>query len=290
MNSIDLGVIFRPQLPPEQLPAIAQAAERVGLRQLWLWEDCFYAGGIASAATALAATERLQVGVGVLPVPLRNVAMTAMELAALSRLHPGRLRPGLGHGVLDWMGQVGARVSSPMTLLSEYLTALRRLLDGERVTVTGRYVELVDVELEWPPTERVEFHAAAVGPKTLALSGAVADGTVLASETTPSQLRAARAIVDEARAAAGRPGRHHLTVYVMATTGDAARSRLDEEIRFWSADPTLGVCGDADAVAAGLQPWIEAGADSIVLQPAATEPDLEGFIQFVATEVQVLLG
>ena len=46
-------------------------------------------------------------GIGLLPVPLRNVALTAMELATLERLFPGRLAPGIGHGVLDWMGQVG---------------------------------------------------------------------------------------------------------------------------------------------------------------------------------------
>ena len=57
------------------------------------------------------------VGIGVLPVPLRNVALTAMETATLHRLFPGRLTVGVGHGVQDWMGQVGARPESPVTLL-----------------------------------------------------------------------------------------------------------------------------------------------------------------------------
>ncbi|MCW2521668.1 MAG: oxidoreductase [Frankiales bacterium] len=291
MNSTGLGVIFRPELPPERLRDIAQLAESVGLAELWLWEDCFYAGGLTAAATALAATQRLRVGLGVMPVPLRNVATTAMEIAGLSRLHPGRFRPGLGHGVLDWMGQIGARAASPMTLLSEYLTALRALLDGERVSTSGRYVQLEDVALTWPPLERVELFTAAVGPKTLAVSGAIADGTVLTGETTPDQLRQARAIVDQARTQAGRGGRHQLTVYVMAATGPDAHRRLDEERRRWSVDPgaQLGVAGDADAVAAGLQAWVEAGADTIVLQPAAGEPDLERFVEFAATEVRALV-
>ena len=75
-------------------------------------------------------------GIGLLPVPLRNVALTAMELATLERAIPGRLIGGVGHGVQSWMGQVGARVESPVTLLREYSVALRRLLDGE--SVTGR--------------------------------------------------------------------------------------------------------------------------------------------------------
>jgi alkanesulfonate monooxygenase SsuD/methylene tetrahydromethanopterin reductase-like flavin-dependent oxidoreductase (luciferase family) len=114
-----LGAVFRPQLPPERLRAVASAAEDAGLDELWLWEDCFWESGIASAAAALAWTERLRVGIGLLPVPLRNVALTAMEAATLHRLFPGRVDIAVGHGVQEWMAQVGARVESPMTLLRE---------------------------------------------------------------------------------------------------------------------------------------------------------------------------
>ena len=51
-----LGVVFRPQLPPERLRALAREAEEAGLEELWLWEDCFWEGGIASAATSTRST------------------------------------------------------------------------------------------------------------------------------------------------------------------------------------------------------------------------------------------
>jgi alkanesulfonate monooxygenase SsuD/methylene tetrahydromethanopterin reductase-like flavin-dependent oxidoreductase (luciferase family) len=148
---VNLGVIFPPDRPPEELREVAQQAERSGVAELWLWEDCFAESGIATAAAVLAWTQRLRVGIGLLPVPLRNVALTAMELATLARLFPGRLSPGIGHGVLDWMGQVGARAQSPLTLLGEYATALRELLRGATVNAAGRYVRLEDVTLAWPP-------------------------------------------------------------------------------------------------------------------------------------------
>ena len=134
-----LGAVFLPQLPPERLRDVARAADEAGLQELWLWEDCFRESGIASAASALAWTEQLHVGVGLLPAPLRNVAVTAMEMATLHRLFPGRVKVGVGHGVQDWMGKVGARVESPVTLLDEYVTALGALLRGEAVTTAGRY-------------------------------------------------------------------------------------------------------------------------------------------------------
>src|SRR6516225_9850709 len=148
---VTLAVIFPPSQPPERLGAVAAAAESAGLEQLWVWEDCFAESGIATAAAILAATSRLTVGIGLLPVPLRNVALTAMELATVSRLFPGRVMPGIGHGVLSWMGQVGARAESPLALLREYAGALSVLLHGETVTVHGRYVNLDEVTLDWPP-------------------------------------------------------------------------------------------------------------------------------------------
>src|SRR5262249_49035210 len=137
---VRLAAIFPPTQPPERIVAVAAAADAAGLAELWVWEDCFSESGIATATAMLAATSRVTVGLRLLPVPLRNVALTAMELATVSRLFPGRLVAGVGHGVLDWMGQAGARVESPMTLLREYTAALHALLHGETVTTRGRYV------------------------------------------------------------------------------------------------------------------------------------------------------
>ena len=67
----------------------------------------------------LANSRRLKVGVGVLPVPMRNVAITAMEIAALARAYPGRVRIGLGLGASDWMAKIGDKVALPMNLLRE---------------------------------------------------------------------------------------------------------------------------------------------------------------------------
>src|ERR1700722_6350086 len=114
-----VGIVFRPQLAPERLAGFAAEAEAAGLDDLWLWEDCFGEGGLTSAAAVLAWTSSLRVGLGLMPAPLRNPALAAMEIATLARLFPGRFVPAVGHGVQDWMGQVGARAASPMGLLRE---------------------------------------------------------------------------------------------------------------------------------------------------------------------------
>ncbi|MCQ4203162.1 LLM class flavin-dependent oxidoreductase [Streptomyces sp. NPDC058783] len=287
-----LGAVLRPQLAPERLRAVVGVADEVGLEELWLWEDCFREGGISTAAAALAWTERVRVGVGLLPVPLRNVALTAMEAATLHRMFPGRAVLGVGHGVQDWMGQVGARVESPLTLLREHLLALRSLLRGDRVTVKGRYVQLDDVALDWPPQRAVEVFAGATGPRSLRLTGEAADGTVLTANTPPDGVRRARRLIDEGRAAAGRgDGAHKVVVYLLAATGAGARERLRGElVAEGAADvPDLGVAGDAQAVADAVRRLGEAGADTVILQPTGDEPDPEGFVRFAAEQVRPLV-
>ena len=68
--------------------------------------------------------------------------MTAMELATLAALGPGRLIAGIGHGVQEWMAQMGVRPASPLTALEEVISAVRRLLAGETLDVQGDYVTL----------------------------------------------------------------------------------------------------------------------------------------------------
>ncbi|MGW0835413.1 LLM class flavin-dependent oxidoreductase [Streptomyces prunicolor] len=289
-----LGAVFRPQLPPERLRAVVQLADATGLEELWLWEDCFREGGISAAAAALAWSEQVRVGVGLLPVPLRNVAITAMEVATLHRLFPGRAILGVGHGVQDWMGQVGARVESPVTLLREHLDALRALLRGERLTTDGRYVKLDDVALDWPPTGPVEILAGATGPRTLRLSGAAADGTILTASTAPDGVRRARQLIDEGRESADRTEPHKVVVYLLTATATATGPDAAARIRAELAEeglqsvPDLGVAGDADTVAKAVQRLAEAGADTVILQPTGDEPDPEAFVRFAA-EVRALV-
>ena len=288
----DLGVVFRPELPPERLRAVARAADEVGLAELWLWEDCFAEGGIGSAAAALAWTDRLHVGIGLLPVSLRNVALCAMEVATVARLFPGRFEVGVGHGVQDWMGQVGARVESPLTLLGEYLTALHRLLGGETVTVEGRYVRLTNVRLEWPPTPPPRLFSGGYGRRTFGLIARLADGAIVTSGTSPEDLRDTLRLIDQSRVAVDRAGDYHVTAYVMAATGPDADDRVRRELALSGSDirrDTVAT-GDATAIAAAVGRYAAAGAHTVVLQPTSDEPDVEGFVRFVGREVQPLVG
>lgn len=277
-----VGILFRPQLPPERLREFVISAEAAGFDDLWMWEDCFLEGGLTSAAAALAWSSSLRIGLGLMPVPLRNPALAAMEVATLARLFPGRFVPAVGHGVLPWMEQVGARAASPMTLLREWVTATRSLLHGETVTVSGQYVHLSQVALDWPPAAVPPLLVGARGPKTLALAGELSDGLVLDAGISPDGVHQA-----VERAAAPRP--HEVVVNVLCAGGPDGRERIQAELTE-SAEPlsNRAAAGSPEEVADAVRSFARAGATTVVLQPTRDDPDVAATIR-LASAARTLL-
>lgn len=275
-----LGFVVRPENRPEDVPVMAAAAEAAGFDEVWLWEDCFLTGGIASAAAVLAATDRVAVGLGILPAPVRNPAFAAMEIATLARLFPGRFLAGFGHGVTTWMRQIGAKPESQLALLEETVGATRALLAGEEVHADGRYVRLDGVRLDHPPAEPPPLYVGVRRARSLAVSGRVADGTILSEPASPEYVRWAREQI-----AATRP--HRVVAYTWCELGPGAHDALRPLIadRLASGGPQieapgidgneatdatiarLTACGTPDEAAGSIRALAEAGADSVVLVP-----------------------
>ena len=56
---------------------------------------------------------------------VRNAAVAAMEMSGVARLFPGRFIAGFGHGVADWMRQIGALPPSQLAAFDETVDAIR---------------------------------------------------------------------------------------------------------------------------------------------------------------------
>ncbi len=277
----NIGALIRRDIPPGDVVAHAQAVQ-AGFDEMWVIEDLPFAGGISQAAAVLAGTDTVAVGHGIAPAPFRNPAALAMEWATLAEIFPGRVIAGIGHGVQSWMAQIGERVASPLTLLKETTSAIRQLLAGESVSVEGRYVQLDGVQLEYPPAQIPKVLAGVTGPKSLLLSGAVADGTVLSEGHGPADIKRAQQLIDLGREQADRTDPHHLTVfagfYVGKTEGIGEENPDSDPAFDWDA-----VGEDADDVTAQLQTVIDAGADSVILLPFGV--DVTQQLQLAAAEI-----
>jgi 5,10-methylenetetrahydromethanopterin reductase len=292
-----VGVMFRPEWPPEELPAFARGAERDGFDELWLVEDCFLAGGLTMAATALAVTERLGVGIGLLPVAMRNPAVAAMEIAGLARLHPGRLTVAFGHGVEKWMRQIGARPPNRLVALEEVVGAVRALLAGDEVTVDGAHVRLDGVRLAHVPGGAPPILIGTTGPRALAAAARAADGFLLPEGSGPAAVRWARGLaggtaavyawlsVDDDRDAAAAALRPALEVWLrmglyprlfeLAGVGEDATSLGLDAVR------AMAVAGDPGDCAAAIEALEAAGAERVVVVPRH-EGRAEQVARFVA--------
>lgn len=308
-NDIRIAVRFEPDWPPEELPEFARWAEQAGYDELWFSEDLPWAGGMVMAATALACTERLRVGLGLLPAVTRNVGTAAMEIAALARIAPGRFTVALGHGVPAWMQQIGATTPARLAALEETTVTLRRLLAGERLTFSGAHVHLEDVLLGFPAEEVPQVLVGTTGPSGLKVAGRSSDGVLLPEISSPGAVRWARAEMD----AAGDAG--STVVFAMVSIDDdrdralaQTRARIQRlvdfqifprltEIAGLGADgsgemtdavlQSLAATGTSADCAKAVGDWAAAGAACIVLVAGADDP--RGSYERFATEVLPLV-
>lgn len=262
-----LGAMVMRHIAPELVPAHVSRFDG-RFEELWIVEDCFYAGGISQLTAALDATNQSKVGHGIAPGPFRNPAALAMEWATLARLHPGRLLGGVGHGVDYWMKQIGETVDSPISLMRETVTATKELLAAETVSIDGRYVQLDEVTLEFPPPEPVHISLGVRGPVSLRLAGEVADGTIIGEGIAPNEIAGIRSTVEEGQALGKRSNHHRLTAFVGFFIGDPA----DLPPPPVDIVPGWAAVGQPEEVAAGCQEMLDAGIDALIFVPFG-DPD-----------------
>ena len=295
--------MYRRHLPPERIGQVARLVEAEGLDEMWVVEDCFWAGGMTSATAALATTETLTVGLGIAPAVVRNPAIAAMEIAAIARMFPGRFLAGFGHGVKRWMRQIGALPQSQLAALEETFVVVRRLLSGERVSFAGSHIDISDVQLVFPPDHPPPLICGAVGPKSLEMIGRVADGVVLPEGSSSAFVRAAIARM-------ANPGATCVVYVLFAVTDDPleAEAAVQPSIDLFTAggvDTRLADLGTVEAVssaeqvqryavagtpsqcAAAIRDLHSAGAQSVVLVPQLA--DQEAQILRAARDVVPLL-
>jgi len=235
-----LGFAVFAGVSPEIIGTPAKEAERLGYTSFWV-NHPGPMDGLAALAHAARETERIELGIGVIPLNTRGPESIAQGVKATG-LPLDRLLLGVGSPNPDALKRVRAGVAE-----------LRRQLSS-RVIV------------------------AALGPQMCRLAGEVADG-VLFNWLTPEFARVAGDWVREGAAAAGRkPPR--LCGYVRLALGPAARTKLDDEGARYAGIPAYAahfermgvkpvetaIAGDTvAAIRSGLARW-HGALDEVVLR------------------------
>lgn len=267
----DVGLVLGSgAVAPERLAQASSLAEELGFDEIWLAEDFFFTGGIASAAIALDATRRIRVGLGVVSAVARHPALLAMDIATLTRAHPGRLRPGVGLGVPAWVDQMGRLPRSPLSALRECVTSVKALLRGEVVSYEGRVFSFRDVRLTYPELEEVPVDMGVIGPKMLALSGEIADGSVLSVGAGLAYVKWARERIEEGRRAGGPAHRPHritaFAIFCVDHDGDRARQAVRAPLAFYSSEGGVNALTEIAGVSEALMNMVRRGGHEVVAQ------------------------
>jgi probable F420-dependent oxidoreductase len=231
---LGLSFPFLHLLPPARYLDVAREMEDRGYHTAWIGE----AGG-ADAVTPLAlvaaATSRLGIASGVLPVQTRTPVLLGQTAAGLALAAPGRVALGLGVSSETIVNQWhGLPFRKPLAQLREAVSIIRAVLSGERVTFEGEFYRVRNFRLLGPaPSQPVRIYLAALGPRALELAGEVADG-VLLNWLAPAGVASA---VRHLRAGAARARRSldgfEIAAYIRTCVTDspaAARAHLARDI------------------------------------------------------------
>ena len=158
-------------------------AEQRGFEAVWQAESRLVRDAIVPMAAYAAVTERLKVGSGVINNWTRNIGLLAATYLTLDDLAPNRIICGIGAWWDPLARNVGIERRKPLTAMRETVEILRRLLNMERVTFHGEFVNVEGIELDVVHGRREPRHVpimiGATGDKMMELAGEISDGVVL---------------------------------------------------------------------------------------------------------------
>src|SRR6185503_10272916 len=139
---------------------MAQAAESLGFRNVWLAEHHFSTYGYLSRpvqlATYIAAkTTTLRVGTAVIVVPIHHPLIVAEEIATLDLLAGGRVDIGLGRGYQRYeFERLGLQLDSGGQRWDESIDILVKAFEGKPFTYDGKIFKIPETSIFPQPLQK----------------------------------------------------------------------------------------------------------------------------------------
>ncbi|MFC4943626.1 LLM class F420-dependent oxidoreductase [Pseudonocardia sp. GCM10023141] len=310
--SLEVSLGLWQDRPPAEVLETAALADALGFRAIWIGEMATW-DAFALGAHVGAALRHSNLVLGPFAVAVRDPMMIAMGAASVAALTGRTVGVALGTSstvvVERWHGRDRVRSA---TALAESAQAVRALLDGSRADLDGAVVRSSGYRLRLP-APRSELAIAAFGEHAIRAAARHGDRVVLNLvdvDTVALLVEQVRA----AAAEAGRPC-PRVAVWVTAAVdhGPAAveqlrrgvvgylaapgystmftRAGFGELVAFAQTGPhpgallarvpaelsrAVGLVGDAAHVEARIRAYLAAGADDVVIVPAATDEDPAG--------------
>jgi len=305
--SLGVAIPFWLDRPDEEAVEIARTADRAGIQSVWVGEMASFDAFALATAIGLQ-TDRVRLKVGPLAIGVRSPVAIALGVSSVATLVGRPVDVALGASspaiVGGWHDRPWSGLSGHMR---ESVVALRSLLGGERIDVSGDHVRARGFKLRRPQTD-ASITVAAFGPHMTRVGARCADELVL-NLVTPEHVAVARARIDAEAASAGRscPG---LAVWVPGALdpGEQALAQLAGQLAVYLGAPgygelfaglgfeglveqaragsarreladaiprelleQIGALGSAEQIAARVAAYHDAGADHVAIVPGTAE-------------------
>ncbi len=269
------------------LRAYLTRAEQLGFEGGWVLEQIIGEAPLLAPlellAYAAACTERLRLGVAVLVSSLHDPLQLASSITAVDRLSHGRLDVGVAPGGGSRrFAAFGVDKSTYISSFTEGLELMKAAWsDAPSVTFEGRFRSVDDLPIQPKPVQRPHPPIWFGGQAPKALARAVRHGDAFMGGGSSTTAKFAEAVKSVQRELAGQ-GKDPATfpigkrVYLMVDDDPAkARERVLTGLhRIYGAMPgvdAVPVSGTAEDVASGLREVIDAGAETILLNPVGRD-------------------
>ncbi|HEV7734009.1 MAG TPA: LLM class F420-dependent oxidoreductase [Candidatus Binatia bacterium] len=183
---LGLGIGYSGSSMSINLPLI-QEADQLGYYSVWSAE-AYGSDAVVPLAWLAGQTKNIHLATGIMQMPARTPAMTAMTATTLDQLSGGRFILGLGvSGPQVVEGWHGVRYGKPLVRTREYIQVLRQIwareaplthhgehyqipYDGPGATGLGKPLKSI------LHGRQIPVYIAAIGPKSVAQAAEIADG------------------------------------------------------------------------------------------------------------------
>ncbi len=157
----------------------AKEAERLGYESVWVTQLPDARDAALLLAAYAAATQRVRLGTGVLPIYTRHPSAMAQMAASLDELSAGRFILGIGvsHKVTV-EAMWGLTLEHPVDAMREYISIVRTSLADGSASADGKFFS-AHWSYSGPRRSTMPIMISALSPRMLELAGELADGVVL---------------------------------------------------------------------------------------------------------------
>ena len=280
---VRIGIGMPNLRPQDDVADLVECFDSRGVDSVWFSEVVHgpHLDPVVAMTYALARTQRLKVGTGVMVLPGRHPVLVAKQLASLARVAPRRVLPVFGVQPARPAERSAFDVPDGRlaAVFDESLALVRLLLSEPKVSFHGEYFDVDDAGVGFLPERPLDIWLGGRASVALRRIGRLADGW-LASFVTPSEAAAGIEVIASAAADAGRAmDDEHYGVSLAVCFGEvpptllaAARQRRPD------LDPAVLAPVGWDALIDLIGDFTAVGVSKFVVRPAVTPDDWPRFV------------